>query len=97
MNTPTVIVNRRLSLRGLYVIATLAGSLSLGMTGVAAADPGQGCTLGDGPPGSAISQFQGPDRPHPGENPGGGGTTNAPLIATVCGENPPTPPSRSES
>ena len=97
MNTQTQTMNCRRSLRRLCVIATLAGSLSLAMTGEAAADPGQGCTFGDEPPGRVISGFVGRDTPHPGENLGGGGLTYAPVVATACGTNPPTPPRSSES
>lgn len=42
-------------MRRLCILTASSGVAALGMTGIAAADPGAGCTVGGAPPGQFIS------------------------------------------
>ena len=89
-------------MRRLCILTASSGVIALSMTGIAAADPGQGCTVGGAPPGQFIS-FIAQNIGHSGGfNPGNGhgpvpGT--APFVPTHENSNcnpteNPSPPNR---
>jgi hypothetical protein len=79
------------------MILASSGVLALSISGVAAADPGSGCTIGGDPPGQFISFVAQTFGQSGTLNPGNAHSSFAPFVPGVNGCNPtgnPTPPSR---